>query len=246
MRRPLVWLFLLHLVGNAVLLGLGYSWLGIGESTNANLALSVGLLLVLLSGTVWLHGSSLAYFRDPQPGTRVALMASLRRLLPLFAVGLLAVAVYFALEVWQPLNESRATDVASYFTLKLQKPIRPATVQGVFDVLWWVIRWMLLPALLLPLASGVAAAGWSGFREWRWKGWSFWLLTPALLVCAVWVPLQLIVWKPWMGSFGQEAASVVARFGAAYLLFVVACLLLAFVTSRGRSSLSQPSTVVSP
>ncbi len=71
------------------------------------------------------------------------------------------------------------------------------------------------------------------------------MLTPVLLVCAVWVPLRLASWKPWMGGFGQEATSLVARFGLAYLLFVVACLLLAFVTSRGRPSFSQPSTVVS-
>ncbi len=248
MIRPPVWLCSLHLIGNAALLGIGYWWLSVGESSNVNLLLSAALLIVLLGGTVWLHGTSLAYYRDPRPTGRTALWGALRRLLPLFAVGLVALAIYFGLDAWNPLDRSRSADLASYLTLKLQRPVRPAAVQSVFDAIWWVVRWMLIPALLLPLASGVAAAGWRGIGEFgsRWKSWRYWLLTPILLVCAIWVPLRLVTWKPFMGGFGQEATSLVARFGLAYLLFVAACLALAFVTSRGRPNFNQPSTVVSP
>jgi len=246
--NPFRWLCLLHLVGNALLLGLGYYWLGVGEANTSNLVLSFAVILFFLGGAAWLHGMSLAYFRDPRPvGVHAMLLGPLRRIAPLFVLLILAVALSFSLRNWQPLGSSQSTMVASYFTMTLQTPVRPASVQQVFDATWWLIQWVLLPILILPLASGVATHGWSGFREFgiKLKSWSYWILVPSLLLCAAWVPPRLITWKPATGSFGVEMTSLMARTGLAYLLFVAACLLLAFVTSRGRPSLSQSSTVAS-
>ena len=246
---PLIRLFLLQLVGNAALLGLGYYWLGVGESNAANLTLSAVLILALLAGAAWLHGASLAYFRSAQAGRlRTILRNSLARLLPLVALAALTVAIYFAATYWNPVTSDRINRTASYLTLNFQTPVRPASVERAFSAIWWIVEWVLIPLLLLPAASGVAVHGWRGFAEIgsRFKSWSYWLMVPVLLIVTVWIPFWLMAWKPQMSNFGTEMASLAARFGLAYLLFIAGCLLLAFIASRGKPVVSQEITTVSP
>src|SRR5437764_2971 len=83
---------------------------------------------------------------------------------------------------------------------------------------------------------------WLGFAEFgaKRKSWIYWLAIPMLVVLAVWLPFRLMNWTPAMSTFSMETASLIARFGLAYLLFVAGCLLLAFITSRGDPSASQP------
>ena len=57
-------LCLLHLAANALLLWLGYEWLGVAESTRLRLALSAVDALAILALVCWLHGATFAYFRD--------------------------------------------------------------------------------------------------------------------------------------------------------------------------------------
>ena len=99
-----------------------------------------------------------------------------------------------------------------------------------------MVRWVLLPADLLPLFSGVAARGWRGFGEFGWRRYSrlYRLEVPLLTLCALWLPLRLLNWVPRVSGFTMEMASFVLRVGAGYLLFVSAAMLLAFLTSRGK------------
>src|ERR1035441_5649999 len=55
-------LFVLHLVANALLLWLGYEWLGVGESTRLRLAWSAVYALAVLALVCWLHGATLVFF----------------------------------------------------------------------------------------------------------------------------------------------------------------------------------------
>jgi hypothetical protein len=234
-------LLLLHGIGNAALLVLAYYWLGVGESDAAHLLLSAMLIVTVAAGFAWLHGVSLAHFRSAG-ALRTA------RVVPLMLLSLIIAIVYFAADYWNPASESRINQTASYLTMTFQTPVRPASVERVFHAIWWAVEWIILPVLLLPAASGIAARGWAGFAEFgaKRKTWSYWLLVPVLLLVAIWTPFQLMKWTPRMSGFAMEMASLIARFGAAYLLFVAGGLLLAFVTSRGRPIESQPTTSVSP
>ena len=51
-------LIAIHLAGNALLLWLGYYWLGLGESRAATLAWSAAIALVIVAGACWLHGAA--------------------------------------------------------------------------------------------------------------------------------------------------------------------------------------------
>jgi hypothetical protein len=75
-----------HFLGNAVLLALGYYWLGLGEARVSDVVWSAVVALLILAGAAWLYGASLA-------GPRAALIH-----LPFTGlVALLAFAAYLAM-----------------------------------------------------------------------------------------------------------------------------------------------------
>jgi hypothetical protein len=225
-------------VGNALLLWLGYYWLGLGETRAATLAWSALVALLLLSLECWLQGATFAYFS----GTR---RLPLRRLPPLVAAAIVLLAVYWALAQWSDYSSQPAFKIASYLTMTFRKPVKPATVLKVFRFVLWLVRWMAVPVLALPAAAGIATRGWRGARLHSRKWW-YWVATPVLLTCALWLPLKLMGWTPQAGSFGMQMFSFVARLLIAYLLFVGAWLVLAFLTSGGSPRATQSSTVASP
>jgi hypothetical protein len=153
-------------------------------------------------------------------------------------VGPLLLAAIAVLAVYGLLNTSLAQPafkLASFLTLKLHKPIKPASVLRVFGAILWLVRWVVLPVALLPMASGVADRGWRGIGEITWRSsWRYWLAAPALLLAALWLPSVLLGWIPRAGSFTMEVVSFSLRALCAYLLFVGGLLACCFVTSNRR------------
>jgi hypothetical protein len=231
--RSLAPLAAAQLVGNALLLWLGYYWLGLGETRAATLAWSALVALLLLSLACWLHGATFAYFSLE---TR---RLPLRRLPPLVAAVIVLLAVYWALAQWSDYSRQPAFKIASYLTMTFRKPVKPAAVLNVFNIALWLVRWMVVPALALPILCGIAT------RQHSRKWW-YWIATPVLLVCALWLPLKLMGWTPLTGGFAMEMFSFVVRLLIAYLLFVGAWLALVFLTSGGSPRATQSSTAVSP
>ena len=195
----------LHLAGNAVLLGMGYYWLGVGESRAATLAWSVFLLLLILSLACWLHSATFAYFGGA--GLRTAFRTALQHLSLTLALVIAAIVLYLVLGNW-------------------------SSGQKAVKIALWLLRWVLLPALLVPIFANVSLRGWRGLRP-RFGPMRDRLEGALLVLCAFWVPLKLLGWVPFAGSFGVEMTSFVVRAAVSYLLFVFGCLLLERVTSRG-------------
>jgi hypothetical protein len=249
MTRTTRTLCLLHLPANALLLWLGYEWLSLGESTVARLMESAAAALGILALACWLHGATFASFRrGAEPGAGAAFRTALRHLPPLLLMVLAAMALYSFLAWWAGYSATPAARLASWLTFHFRQPVKPATVLGGFNAVLWMVRWVLLPTDLLPLFSGVAARGWRGFGEFGWRRYSrlYRLEVPLLALGALWLPFRLLDWVMRAGSFRLEMLSFVLRIGAAYLLFVAAAVLLAFLTSRGKPAASQLTTVASP
>jgi hypothetical protein len=236
----------IHLAGNALLLWLGYYWLGLGESRAGALLWSVLVAAFLVCLTCLLYGASFAFFAGRS--VKAAFAAAQRHLAPLVAVAIALLAVYVLLLRFADAMDNPGFRLASWLTLKLRKPVKPATVQGIFHAVFWVVRWAVVPVLILPMVSAIASRGWAGFQAIasRCRVWRYWIEVPGLLLVALWEPLKLIGWVPHMHSFGGEMTSFVIRATVAYLLFVAGWLVLAFVTSGGKPRLTQPSTVSSP
>jgi hypothetical protein len=238
-------LALIHALANALLLWLGYYWLGLGEGRASALLWSALVAVALVSLGSWCYGAAFLYFDAP---VLAAWRTALRHLLPLAVAAVFLVMLYFALDGFAASRNSWAATTASWFTLKLRKPVRPAAVLRAIEMVLWLVRWMVLPVLWLPMVAGIAALGWRGFRALgsRWRKPLYWVEAPVLLLMAAWLPLKLLAWVPEIGSFGLQMASFVARAAAAYLLFVAGWLAIAFVTSGGKPRLTQPKTAVSP
>lgn len=250
MNRSISLLGALHLVGNALLLWLGYYWLGIAESSGVKLAWSVLVIVFFICSAVWLHGTALALFhRDRESTFSSAARTALRHLAPLFVIAICAAAIYWWLAHWYDSFDHPAFVIASYATMKLRKPVRPASVLRAFHVFIWILRWLIVPVILFPLAAGAANAGWRGLAHNFFRR-SKWILYAAavclLLLCAIWIPLKLVAWVPEIPRFSLQMLSFLARIGVGYLLFVAALLSIEFLTSAGRPRLSQSKTVASP
>ncbi len=249
MMRSLRGLALVHAVTNALLLWLGYYWLGLGEGRASTLGWSAFVALVAMLLLCWTYGSALVFFRD-NAGRRtgVAWRAALRNLPPLAIAALAVAAVYYLLARWADYSPTPTARVASYLTLTFRKPVKPASILRAFNIVLWLVRWVILPVLLLPMLSEIAGRGWRGFRAFGafTRKWLFWIEAPLLLLCALALPLKLVTWVPEVGGFGWQSASFVLRAGAAYLFFVTAWLLLAFITSAGKPRFTQDKTAVSP
>jgi len=76
-----------HLAGNAVLLALGYYWLGLGEARAIDVVWSAAVAVVIVAGACLLHGASFAHSGK----------LALRHLPWTFLVALIAFAAYMAL-----------------------------------------------------------------------------------------------------------------------------------------------------
>lgn len=242
----------MHLLANAVLLSFGYFWLGISDARSSALALSVLIGLVILMLACSTYGASFVFFGDMEGKVLPAWKTAVRNLLPL-AVATAAIALlYWLLAMLQDYSSDPAFTLASYLTLTFRKPVTPASVSKVFDGALWLVRWVILPVVLLPMLSAIATQGWPGFKAPRTSGgagarkWWYWLAAPLLLLVAFLAPLKLLSWTPRTGSFGMEMVSLLLRASLAYLLFGAAWLALAFATSAGKPRLTQSSTAVSP
>jgi hypothetical protein len=232
MTRAMRTLCLIHFVANALLLWLAYYWLGVGESTIGRLGWSALLAILIVAAAVWLHGSGFVFFRTGRSALLPAFQTALRNLLPLFVLAIVVLIVYAVLSWWRAYSEDIPFKIASYLTLKLRKPVKPASVQAIFNGIFWIVRWLILPVPLMPLAGNVANKGWRGYRAMLPRHWSYWIAVPALLICGVWLPLKLIAWVPRFSSFGVQMTSFLFRLLIGYLLFVAAWLLLELFTSR--------------
>lgn len=203
-------MILIQAAGNAIILLLGYYWLGIGESSGGRLLGSALIAAGLFAVVLWMQGAA-----------RSSMRQAARHLGPLLLLGLAAILIYSALAAWKDYSAEPTFKLASLLTLKGRKPVKPATVQAIFDGLLCIVRWMIVPVLMLPLFAATAQQGLAGWRtRWFAAGWCrlFWLKAPVLLLLALWVPLWLIRWVPLRGSFPLEMISFVVRLAIGFVL----------------------------
>jgi hypothetical protein len=189
----------------------------------------------------WFHGATLVFFRKgagPELGIKGAFRTALGHVPALVAAAFLVLALYGLLAWAAGASGQPAFRVASWLTLKLRTAVKPATVARIFLGGFWIVRWVVLPVALLPMASGIAARGWRGAGEFTWRGgWRRWLEVPLLLVAGLLLPFVLLSWVPAVSGFTLEVVSFSLRMLVAYLLFVGALWTLerrsAILSNRG-------------
>lgn len=235
-RRTLVHLTLLQVAGEAILLAMFWIWLGILDGKTWQLALTAVLGLAILVGFGCLQTYTFAAAAEPTAGT--SLRATLRH-----TPRVLAVFLAFAISCWLlsllPVA-SAAQTVASYVTLHLRVPIRPARTQANLAALLAIIKWAILPILMLPLCSELAR-GLEPRRPSHYpRVWAGYALAVTL---GAYLPWRLIHWQLHANSPPVDLALFAVRFSSAYLLCCAAIVGVAAVAAAGSPAPTQASTV---
>src|SRR5712672_270843 len=234
---------LLQLFVNPILAGLFAAWLLIPEAKIWQLALNVLLALLIAAVALVLHAGTLNYFssqfREQPPAVTAAFGRALRHFA---AIGVCAVIFYFAWSLAGGLERYQET-----FSIYLRSTL-PATVSGgiplgvltgIFDFLVFLLQWVAVPGLLLPLALRAADQGFRGFGRAAWRPWKsavkslhYWVILTVAAFLGVYGSSTLLGWRPSSESqtFTGETANLVLRILLAYGLglvsWMVACSLV--------------------
>jgi hypothetical protein len=225
-------LLLVHLMANALLLWLAYEWLGVDESSTARLLLSAVDALAILSLVCWLYGASMVWYQAEEPRLNESFRTALRHLGGLLALAIAGLAIYGLIAKAEAASAQPALKLASWLTWTFRKPVKPATVGTVFHAVFWLLRWGVLPVLLLRIAAGIATQGRKGWRTITVRRpWRHWVLVPLLALAGLWLPFVILNWRPKVANFTLEFASFGLRALVAYLLFVLVAQTLVFTAS---------------
>ena len=191
-----------HLLGNAALFALFFAWLSLPDRTAADLALTVLLGAAVAFGALLLHGSTMALFHDALTRKPCAVAVRRLHLLLLWAAALAATALIF----WW-LGRARG---------------QPLWILGLFVSL-----------ALLPLVSQAAGGGFDRASALAVTAKpSYWLTALVFCVMGVFAPGLLVSWTPETTGIANQTLSMLARFGAACMLAVVAWLVLVAVIGK--------------
>jgi hypothetical protein len=220
-------LLLLHVAANALLMWLAYEWLGVDESTTGKLVLSAVDALAILTLVCWLYGTTLVWFRSEEPRLNASFRTALRHLGGLLLLAVVALAIYGLAAKGAGAVGGAAIKTASWLTWTIRRPVKPAAIASIFQAAFWLLRWVLLPLLLVPVASAIAAEG-----RLRWQRSRRHLAIPVLALLGLWLPLVIVNWKPATAGFGMELASFTLRALVAYALFLGSMLGMARVAGR--------------
>ena len=235
-RSGVLRLWLLNLFGNAAALAVWYYWLLIPDAHGWQVACSALLALLVIVLVVWLRAGTLAWFRVAEFRSQAvigpAFRRGLRHMVPL--------AVWFALGVLVGYLIIRVGHYTPQFSVWIRQKVNagppPRNVMRDTDWFLFLLLWVVLPALWLPVATTVSAVGFSrahmarSFRVLRQP--LYWILLCVLIGVGAWVPYKLVTWVPELSTLKQQAWSAGLRFIAAYLILITAFLGLVWMVGE--------------
>jgi hypothetical protein len=236
-------LWLLQFFVNPILAGLFAAWLLIPEAKLWQLASNVVLAVVIVAAALLLHAGTLNYFSDQFREQPAAIKTAFGRALRHFAAIAVCAIVFYL--VWAlagglaGYQETFPTYVRSMLPATIREYIPLGVQTGSFEVLVFLLQWVAVPGLLLPLALRAADQGFRGFGRAGWKAWRttiaglhYWLILAVAAVLGVYGSNTLLGWRPSSESptFAGETANLVLRmflaYGLALLSWMVACSLI--------------------
>ena len=245
-------LWLLQLVLNPILIGLFVAWLLIPEAKIWQLVLNVLLVMLIAAAALVLHAGTLNYFNDQSRGQPAAVTTAIRRALRHFtAIAVCAVLFYLVwwlaggLELYQ---ETTSIYIRSTLPASVRAHISLGVLTWFFGALVFLVQWVAVPGLFLPLVLRAADQGFRGFWRGGWQAWRtavaslhYWLILAFAAFLGVCGSTTLLGWRPNSENptFASETANLVLRLSLAYGLglfsWMVACSL---VGRRGGSAQS--------
>jgi hypothetical protein len=236
-------LWLLQFLLNPILAGLFAAWLLIPEAKLWQLAFNVLLAAFIVAAALLLHAGTLNYFsdqfREKSPTIKTASEKALRHFA---AIAVCAVVFYLFWTLAGGLvgyQKTFPTYVRSVVPASIRGNIPLGLLTGMFGGLVFLLQWVAVPGLLLPLTLRAADQGFRGFGRAGWKTWKttitslhYWLILAVAAFLGVYGSNTLLGWRPSSENptFVGETANLVLRmflaYGLALLSWMVACSLV--------------------
>jgi hypothetical protein len=224
LNRARLWI-LLQFVLTLVLILAGLAWTRLPDKHIWQVALSLLVPVLLMICALELEAGTMRKLADDD-GKRVKLVWGAMALLVWVAIG----AATWALLDW---CDDQIPLWAGYLNSRFGAHARATTftfehIQRWLTELEWVVRWIVLPAKLIPHAAASAQWGWK--IPWRrilrflWN-WRWWLGVVLASVLGVWLPGEFFDKAP-SGTVSGQVWSVVFKLAAAYVLTVGSWVLL--------------------
>ena len=224
---------LLQFVGIALLIAVGLIWTRIPEKNVFEVALTFVVPLLVAAGFLSLQAAYLrSLLREPAAPeqTEVSFLLGAFTLLLWIAIGWV---------LWNFIDRFDANDYqwAMYLNSRFDPDMRSRILtydhlsKG-FDYAAWLLRWVLVPGVLLPLGC----TAYFGLRHapWRrivrvWMAWRWWPMVLILALIGDVLPKYFFVGDP-KGSVQAQVWRVILKLIAAYLVSVL-CWILALAWS---------------
>ncbi|HYX54376.1 MAG TPA: hypothetical protein VE783_13045 [Candidatus Limnocylindrales bacterium] len=243
LRTPRLWL--VQVAGNVAILLLYAGWLRLAEAHWWELVLNLLVPLMIFAGAVVLHGGTLNFYCDAQSDPAALITPAFRNALRHLVAIVIWIVVFFIL--WDQLNwlDNYSYKITGFLRSSLPAWLRKHTAEeglnDSFGYLIAVLRWVVLPGLLLPMALLTAELGLSGlkrFREWgrMLRSVSYWVVLALAAIIGVVLTDVLMEWKPRQetATLFQEEVSVVIRMIVAYGLALFSWLWVCSMLGRLR------------
>lgn len=243
-------LWLIQFLANPAIFGLFAVWLLIPVARTWQVVLNALFVLVLIAAAVALHGGTLNYFYEEHRGEKIPLKnAFLRALGNIFPI-LICAAVFYGLWLivdWAgSYQDTVPTYLRSEFPAFLRRHITLSFLMTSFDVIIFILRWIVVPGLVLPFALNASNRGFRGFGPRGFSTWrksifsrAYWFVLALAAVVGIYITNELVGWTPDFrtSTYRHEILSMVVRLLISYCLALTAWMLACSAVGR-RSALS--------
>jgi hypothetical protein len=239
-------LWLVHFLGNAALFLAFVWWLRVSEAHWWNLLFGFLLILATVAAALLLHGGTLNYFQSAHQDKAAKLAPAFKTALKHLPAIFVWALIFFFLRYWIDNLEDYGTSLPGYlrseFPAWLRRMISESRLDSIYSGLVSILRWVILPGLLLPFALFCADKGFRGlvaFAAWRrtLRKLIYWLALVIAVILGVYCVEAIMGWRlnPKTSTLGGEKASLVSRLLFAYLLGLFSWFLAGSVLGRTRS-----------
>lgn len=223
-------LLLLHIFANPVLFGLFALWLLIPVATGFHLLVNFIVAVGLLGVVITLHAGTLNYYSDCQFGGTPffsPFRRALRHLLPVAVCLAVFCVLWLLVEKLKSFQITFPTYLRSTFPVSLRRHVTLSALDSLFTAAIFFVRWIFLPAFVLPLTFQAADRGFRGFGKVGFSAWSrtvlnlsYWIVLLVSALVGVLGSGKLMALTPDFktSTFHGELASLIVRLPVAYVL----------------------------
>lgn len=245
LRHP--WLWLLQFLGNVAIFLVFVFWLHIDVATRWQVFLNGLVGLIVIVAALLLHGGTLNYYSDlsQNKDKGAALFPAFKNALkhlPAFAIWV--AILYFLLHFVARLDDYQYEFpgyLRSEFPAWLRRIFSENALDNIYTGFVACLRWIVVPGLLLPLASLCARSGFSGFLKfslWRRpvQNLAYWIVLVVAALIGVYCTGRLMGWtlNPDRAAVTKEGIWLGFRLFIAYLLALLSWLWVCSMLARAQ------------